>query len=215
MEYATQLLNYPQKTITDFVIGTLDSTVTECMDVMEKSLLESSVFEDIPKEDIAKGVDLLRSRFSKKIEPICSKLERFMLEVIFKVPDHVLLPEDAAQRTKHSEKEHKKILREIESIKSDIQMEKYKKVVFRGKLKEATETHENLKAAALEIETTSQKVLRENKTMDIKENSEFILAKFERCRAQLKDLQESAPPTETKDTNKLYRPKENELFKTN
>lgn len=45
-----------------------------------------------------------------------------MLEVIFKVPDHVLLPEDAAQRTKHSEKEHKKILREIESIKSDIQM---------------------------------------------------------------------------------------------
>ncbi|KZR99371.1 putative Protein MIS12, partial [Daphnia magna] len=117
MEYATQLLNYPQKTITDFVIGTLDSTVTECMDVMEKSLLESSVFEDIPKEDIAKGVDLLRSRFSKKIEPICSKLERFMLEVIFKVPDHVLLPEDAAQRTKHSEKEHKKILREIESIK--------------------------------------------------------------------------------------------------
>lgn len=45
------------------------------MDVMEKSLLESSVFEDIPKEDIAKGVDLLRSRFSKKIEPICSKLE--------------------------------------------------------------------------------------------------------------------------------------------
>lgn len=45
-----------------------------------------------------------------------------MLEVILKVPDHVLLPQDVAQRTKHREKGHRKILKEIESIKSDIQM---------------------------------------------------------------------------------------------
>ncbi len=44
-----------------------------------------------------------------------------MLEVIFKVPEHVLLPEDVAQRTKHSVKGHKKILKEIESLKAEIQ----------------------------------------------------------------------------------------------
>lgn len=44
------------------------------------------------------------------------------MEVIFKVPEHVLLPEDVAQRKKHSVKGHEKILKEIESLKAEIQM---------------------------------------------------------------------------------------------
>lgn len=45
-----------------------------------------------------------------------------MVETIFKVPDHVLLPEDSAQRIKHSSKEHKKLLKDIETIKAEIQI---------------------------------------------------------------------------------------------
>lgn len=37
------------------------------------------------------------------------------------IPDHVLLPEDAAQRTKYSVKGHKKLLKEIEAIKTEIE----------------------------------------------------------------------------------------------
>lgn len=44
-----------------------------------------------------------------------------MLEVIFKVPDHVLLPEDSVQRTRYTTKGHKKLLKEIENIKLEIQ----------------------------------------------------------------------------------------------
>ena len=44
------------------------------------------------------------------------------METIFKVPDHVLLPEDVAQRTKHTAKGYKKMLKEIESIKKEIEM---------------------------------------------------------------------------------------------
>lgn len=43
------------------------------------------------------------------------------MECIFKVPEHVLLPEDIAQRTKYSTKGHRKILKEIENIKMEIQ----------------------------------------------------------------------------------------------
>lgn len=57
------------------MLGTLDSTVTECMEAMEESLVTSSILEDVPKENLVKGVGLLKSRFSQKMEPICSKLE--------------------------------------------------------------------------------------------------------------------------------------------
>ncbi|XP_046451675.1 uncharacterized protein LOC124199774 isoform X2 [Daphnia pulex] len=116
--YATQLLDHPPKIIVDLVLGTLDSTFTDCMEAMEESLVSR---EDVPKENLIKGIGLLKSRFSQKMDPICSKLERFMLEVIFKVPEHVLLPEDVAQRKKHSVKGHEKILKEIESLKAEIQ----------------------------------------------------------------------------------------------
>lgn len=92
--------------------------------------------------------------------------------------------------------------------------EKYKEAVFKGKLKEATETLENLKTAALEIETTSYKILRENQTTDLKENSEFILEKFEKCKTQLDGLRELAPPSETTtNMNAVFRQKEIDLFK--
>ena len=48
-------------------------------------------------------------------------LQRYLLETVLKVPDHVLLPEDAAQRTKHTAKGHKRLLKEIEILKNDIQ----------------------------------------------------------------------------------------------
>ena len=46
--------------------------------------------------------------------------QRFLKEIVFKIPDHVLLPEDTAQRTKHTVKSHRKLLKEIENIKSEI-----------------------------------------------------------------------------------------------
>lgn len=86
-------------------------------------------------------------------------------------------------------------------------------MVFKGKLKEATETLENFKAAASEIETTSCKVFKENQT-DLKENSEFILEKFEKCKTQLNGLRELVPPSETPENmNKVFRQRENDLFK--
>jgi hypothetical protein len=54
------------------VLGTLDSTFTDCLEAMEESLVSR---EDTPKEDIIKGIGLLKSRFSQKMDPICSKLE--------------------------------------------------------------------------------------------------------------------------------------------
>ncbi|XP_046451667.1 uncharacterized protein LOC124199774 isoform X1 [Daphnia pulex] len=208
--YATQLLDHPPKIIVDLVLGTLDSTFTDCMEAMEESLVSR---EDVPKENLIKGIGLLKSRFSQKMDPICSKLERFMLEVIFKVPEHVLLPEDVAQRKKHSVKGHEKILKEIESLKAEIQTEKYKKVVFNGKLKEATETLENLRAAASEIENTSHKILWENQKTDVKENSQYIVDNIEKYKTQLDGLRELVPPPETPDNVTVFRQKENDLFK--
>jgi hypothetical protein len=57
------------------VLGTLDLIVTECMEAMEESLVSSSILEDVPKEALIKGIGLLKSRFSQKMEPICGKLE--------------------------------------------------------------------------------------------------------------------------------------------
>lgn len=159
-----------------------------------------------------------------------------MLEVIFKVPEHVLLPEDVAQRKKHSVKGHEKILKEIESLKAEIQMvftyfftynfhptglkyetifiqEKYKKLVFNGKLKEATETLENLRVAASEIENTSHKILWENQKTDVEENSQYIVDNIEKYKTQLDGLRELVPPPETPDNETVFRQKENDLFK--
>ena len=57
------------------MLGTLDLIVTECMEAMEESLVSSSILEDVPKEALIKGIGLLKSRFSQKMEPICGKLE--------------------------------------------------------------------------------------------------------------------------------------------
>ncbi len=115
-EYATQLFNFPPSSITDLckfsfvfriticinndyvsgaVIGTLDSVVTECMEVLQESLMCSSVFEDVPKETQNKGFELLRTRFQQKMEPISSKLEvslHFMPNVLFmREPEFILI----------------------------------------------------------------------------------------------------------------------------
>ncbi len=93
--------------------------------------------------------------------------------------------------------------------------EKYKKAVFKGKLKEATETLENLKSAASEIEATSLKVLRENNTTNIQENAEFIQKKVEMCKTQLSGLRELLPEETPENTNKVFRQhnKEETLFR--
>ena len=58
------------------VIGTIDSTVLECIDVLRDSMLSSSsVLKDISKEDLLKGMEVLKQRFSRKMEPISCKLE--------------------------------------------------------------------------------------------------------------------------------------------
>lgn len=46
-------------------------------------------------------------------------MQQNLLENVLEVPDHVLLPEDAAQRTKYSTKTLKIILKEIDSIKNE------------------------------------------------------------------------------------------------
>ena len=97
-EYASQVLSLPPNTITDIckliyftlllvvalclpfafhfsVLGTLDSTVTECIEVLEQSMLSSSLSIDIPKEELMKGLSQLKSRFVRKMGPISSKLE--------------------------------------------------------------------------------------------------------------------------------------------
>lgn len=45
------------------------------MEAMGKSLLQSSLLQDITKDDIEKGLDQLKLRFVKKMEPISCKLE--------------------------------------------------------------------------------------------------------------------------------------------
>lgn len=57
------------------VLGTLDATVIECLEVMEESLMTSTSLEGVPKESLKDGLDLLKSRFSQKFEPISKKLE--------------------------------------------------------------------------------------------------------------------------------------------
>ena len=92
--------------------------------------------------------------------------------------------------------------------------EKYKKVVFKGKLKEATETLENLKSTTSQIDATSQQFLKENQTMNIQENAEFIQKKIECCKAQLIGLQGLIPEETTDHTNKVFRQKkEDHLFR--
>lgn len=42
---------------------------------MEQTLLACSVLDDVPKEDLSKGIELLKSRFQQKMEPINNKLQ--------------------------------------------------------------------------------------------------------------------------------------------
>jgi len=193
-EYAAQLLQLPPDTIVDIIIGIIDSSVTECLDSFKESLL-TDLSDEISNEEVNNGFDSLKSRFISKMEPINSKLERFLLDVIFKIPDHVLLPEDSVQRVKHSEKQRKKLIKEIEAVKIDIQNELFMKAVLEGKLKEANNTLERFTAVFSMVETTTQ-IFQENNLTNIKENVEFINTKMNTYRSQLKELKSSIPSEE-------------------
>lgn len=57
------------------VLGTLDSSVTECIEVLGRSMVESNLSKEISEEELVKGIAQLTARFVKKMEPISCKLE--------------------------------------------------------------------------------------------------------------------------------------------
>lgn len=57
------------------MLGTFDAAFTACIEPMEQTLLACSVLDDVPKEDLSKGIELLKSRFQQKMEPINNKLQ--------------------------------------------------------------------------------------------------------------------------------------------
>lgn len=108
------------------------------MDSMHESLLGS--LSDIPKQEINSGTEAMKTKFADKMKTIGSRLEvsyqvlwcnflstfyqlmnlqNFFQECVLKIPEHVLLPEDAAQRQKCSTKDQKKIQKEIDALKLD------------------------------------------------------------------------------------------------
>ena len=141
---------------------------------------------------------------------------------MLEVPDHVLLPEDAAQRTKYSTKTHKKLLKEIESVKNEFKaviifhyhfkiiilttlffnQEKYTTAILQGKQKEAEETLANLKAEAARIEATSIQIFQAKNLSDIEGNSDFIRTKVETFKSQLAELNELVPASDENANNK-------------
>lgn len=116
-EYSTQLFDLPPAAIIEIIVGTVESTVTDCMDSMHESLLGS--LSDIPKQEINSGTEAMKTKFADKMKTIGSRLENFFQECVLKIPEHVLLPEDAAQRQKCSTKDQKKIQKEIDALKLD------------------------------------------------------------------------------------------------
>lgn len=81
-------------------------------------------------------------------------------------------------------------------------------------MKEATETLENLKVTAKEMESTTQRSFSENMVVDLQENAEFISKKLGTCKAHLRELPEILPKLETSDDlNQVLRQKEQHLVK--
>lgn len=56
-------------------------------------------------------------------------------------------------------------------------------------MKEVTETLEYSRTLAVDIESTSMQVFRENNIADLTENAEFIQKKVQKCKSQMKDLE--------------------------
>lgn len=57
------------------MLGTFDAAVTECLEPLEKTLLTCTTLEGVPKEELSKGMDLIKSKYQQKMEPISNKLE--------------------------------------------------------------------------------------------------------------------------------------------
>lgn len=70
-------------------------------------------------------------------------------------------------------------------------------------MKEVTETLEYSKSLATDIESTSVQVFQENRISDITENAEFIQKKIQKCKTQLKDLEDILNLPEDPENGKL------------
>lgn len=134
-EYATQFFGFPPEELSDELNSSTQGLLNNALEAMKVQLLKKQ--SSLEEEDVTRGFRKIEAKYGESVEKIFVKLAGYTVAHVFRIPSHVLLPEDEAWDG-HTQVRAKAKLqaaeKTMERSRERIQNSIYKKAVLAAKL---------------------------------------------------------------------------------
>ncbi|XP_013406508.1 protein MIS12 homolog isoform X2 [Lingula anatina] len=191
-EYETQFFGFTPKSFTDGVYNAVNEYLTDCLEVVEKYIIQefSAV---IPAETVRECTQQLLPVFVKTFDKAFDKLENYLLCNIFHIPNNVLLPEDKPQEFQYTELEQEEIDRDLETLRQKIRNAKYVNACLEQELKDIATVQEQYDKMLTLLERLEKTTMSAG-VPDLKESLVFTCDKVRALNIRIQELKPLSPP---------------------
>ncbi|XP_035693263.1 protein MIS12 homolog [Branchiostoma floridae] len=155
VEYAVQHFGFTPQSFADGVFNVMVDNLYDTLDAAEQYLM--SKYRDVPKEEVKAGTQEIILKFLQAFKKAFDKLELYLLSNLFRLPDHVLLPEDKVQMEQYTPEEEAQLDEELDVLRQKIRNAVYVNTCLKQELEDLGKVQlqmERLLVQVAEIERT-------------------------------------------------------------
>ncbi|ROT81659.1 protein MIS12 homolog [Penaeus vannamei] len=177
-QYETQFFGFSPSSFLDGVKGLVLDRLSEATEQLEGHL--SQIPEEIiSKEEVSRGIGLLRQQTDSNYTKTMQKLEAHILENVMKIPAHVLLPSDVEQQSQASASDITLLHTEMEKLRTQLKNEKLMQAKLKDELQDieqVLEEQQKMKTEVFNESWMTQLEEAKEKLLFVHENDEETLA---------------------------------------
>lgn len=189
-QYETQFFGFSPSSFLDGVKGLVLDRLSEATEQLEGHL--SQIPEEIiSKEEVSRGIGLLRQQTDSNYTKTMQKLEAHILENVMKIPAHVLLPSDVEQQSQASASDITLLHTEMEKLRTQLKNEKLMQAKLKDELQDieqVLEEQQKMKTEVFNESWMTQLEEAKEKLLFVHENDEETLAVAAAIQKKASDL---------------------------
>ncbi|XP_047476793.1 protein MIS12 homolog [Penaeus chinensis] len=149
-QYETQFFGFSPSSFLDGVKGLILDRLSEATEQLEGHLTQIPE-EIISKEEVSRGIDLLRQQTDSNYTKTMQKLEAHILGNVMKIPSHVLLPSDIEQQSQVSASDITLLYTEMEKLRTQLKNEKLMQAKLEDELQDIEQVLEEQQKMKTEV----------------------------------------------------------------
>lgn len=149
-QYETQFFGFSPSSFLDGVKGLILDRLSEATEQLEGHLAQIPE-EIISKEEVSRGIGLLRQQTDSNYTKTMQKLEAHILGNVMKIPSHVLLPSDVEQQSQVSAADITLLHAEMEKLRIQLKNEKLMQAKLKDELQDIEQVLEEQQKMKTEV----------------------------------------------------------------